>query len=127
MTAAPVIPALDLDAIACIVHETLRAYSAELGEGIGEPWEQTPRWERYSTLSAVSAILRGEVTTPEQSHARWCEHRTAEGWQIGPHIDGVARLHPHLRPWSELPAAIRRRDVVFYALVEALTCRLGAP
>lgn len=112
---------LDLDAIACIVHESLRAYGAEIGESSAVPWEQSPRWQRYSTLSMVSAILRGEVTSPEASHRVWCENREREGWRFGPEIDAEQRTHPCLVPWRELPVEQRRKDVVFFALVTALT------
>lgn len=130
MTAAVVgsrlIPALDLDAIACIVHEALRAYSAEIGESSGVPWEQSPRWQRYTTLAGVSAILCGDVTSPQGSHGYWCECRKAEGWQYGPTFDESAKTHPCLVPWGELSEAHRRKDVMFFVLVEALTQPLGA-
>lgn len=46
----------------------------------------------------------------EREHARWMATKRAQGWKLGPSRDATRRLHPDLRPWTELDDATKQKD-----------------
>lgn len=54
-------------------------------------------------------------------HERWVAERRADGWRYGSRRDNERKLHPDLRPWSDLGEAERQKDRnVVLALPEIL-------
>ena len=45
-----------------------------------------------------------------EEHERWMRARLAAGWRRGPLRDDEDRVHPAIRPWSELSEAERQKD-----------------
>lgn len=43
-------------------------------------------------------------------HNRWMAERRADGWRYGPVRNNKAKIHPDLRPWSELGEEERQKD-----------------
>ncbi|KAA9156435.1 hypothetical protein FPZ12_027485 [Amycolatopsis acidicola] len=43
-------------------------------------------------------------------HERWMKERQADGWRYGPVRDNERKLHPDLRPWSQLGEEERQKD-----------------
>ncbi len=97
-----------------VARETIRAYQLAIGDAPSPPWDQAEDWDRESMVAGVQAARAG--ASPEEMHARWCRWREARGWTLGPVKDPVARTHPNLRPYHELPEAQRRVDRVFVAV-----------
>ena len=110
---------LAIDAIAMVCHETNRAYCASIGDTSQVPWGDAPEWQRLSAVEGVQHALDGDVT-PEESHANWMRSKEADGWVEGPTKDEVAKTHPCMVPYAELPIAQRRKDYLFIAVVRAL-------
>jgi hypothetical protein len=110
---------MDAEYIARACHEANRVLQAASGEEPSPHWELAPAWQRESAREGVAAALARRLT-PRQQHDAWCESRYADGWTHGPVKDAVARTHPGLVPWDQLPAGQRRKDVLFAAIVEAL-------
>ena len=46
-------------------------------------------------------------------HNRWMEHYVGLGWRYGQKLDEREKTHPALRPWDELPEAVRKVDNEF--------------
>ncbi len=46
----------------------------------------------------------------ENAHDHWAKQRMAEGWRFGPHRDDVAKKHPDLVPYRELPDSEKEYD-----------------
>lgn len=82
---------------------------APLGEG-GEPFAFTP--------AEVDLLARRE-------HERWVRNRLAHGWRPGPSRDDQRLVHPDLRPYDELPAAARAKDVEAVLLIPTLLASAG--
>jgi hypothetical protein len=51
------------------------------------------------------------------------QSRLADGWTWGPEESVVFKQHPCLVPYEDLPVAEKRKDVLFQAIVKALTAR----
>lgn len=105
--------------IAQVCHETNRALQALVGDPVSPPWDETSPQLRDSAVAGVRDALAG--ATPQQLHQSWCDHKTEQGWKLGPVKDEQARTHPCLVPYHLLPAAQRAKDHVFHALVHTLT------
>jgi hypothetical protein len=43
-------------------------------------------------------------------HERWLEERRRDGWKHGEDRNEEKKIHPHLKPWSELEQGIRDID-----------------
>lgn len=68
--------------------------------------------------TALNKALDG--ATPEQLHDAWCEFQKADGWVLGETKDVVAKTHPCLVQYDQLPAEQRNKDQFFIAVVESL-------
>ena len=102
--------------IARIAHEVNRAYCETIGDSSQLPWNESPRWQQESAIDGVNFVLMGDHS-PEASHANWMKMKIAEGWTYGEVKDPIAKTHPCLLPYEELPATQRYKDHLFGEIV----------
>lgn len=105
--------------IAQIVHEANRAYCQTIGDDSQVAWLNAPEWQRSSAVDGVVGILDGRITRPEQSHENWLAEKERTGWKFGPVKDADKKEHPCFVPYSELPAAQKVKDAIFFGIVKA--------
>ncbi len=110
-----------IEAIARVAHEANRAYCGALGDDTQPAWDDAPQWQRLSAYNGVLAILDGSVTRAEQSHENWMEEKRSNGWTYGEVKDPDKKTHPCFVPFAELPEDQQRKDVLFFAIADALT------
>jgi len=110
---------VDTTTLAAICHEANRALCRALGDHSQPEWSEAPDWQRDSAVAGVKAHLR-EPLTPEESHGVWMGHKTNDGWAYGPVKDPVAKTHPCMVPYDQLPPTQRAKDHLFAAIVAAL-------
>lgn len=106
------------DEIAQVTYAGNRALQQLTGDVVSPEWDDAPDWQRDSSVAGVHVALNGAA--PEELHAAWCDHKSADGWTYGPAKDTELKTHPCLVPYAELPRAQRAKDVVFNAIVKAL-------
>lgn len=111
---------MQVEQIARICHEANRYYSEEAHLGHHLPWGHAPEWQRQSAIQGVQAIFDDPMSTPEDSHVRWYDHKVAGGWTYGPRKNADLKTHPCLLAYSTLPAAQRAKDALFVNIVRAL-------
>ena len=102
--------------IANICHESNRILCSLLGDHSQPSWEAAPNWQKDSAVAGVRAIKEGRVTKPEQSHESWMKQKEEEGWVYGPVKDAVAKFHPCMVAYCDLPPAQRMKDYLFFNL-----------
>lgn len=56
-----------------------------------------------SDICLPECLISLTETIAENTHAIWARNRLSEGWTYGPVRDDVARKHPGLVPYSDLP------------------------
>ncbi len=110
--------------IARVCHEANRAYCATLGDTSQPAWDDAPQWQTASAIAGVRFALEGGKT-PEDSHKSWLAQKAADGWKYGPVKDADLKEHPCFVPYGELPAAQRRKDHIFLAVVGAFKAEIS--
>lgn len=106
--------------VAFVCHETNRAYCTTLGDDSQRPWQDAPGWQQESARAGVRGIHEGRIKTPMDSHASWSDEKIADGWTFGVTKDPIAKTHPCLVPFAQLPPAQQAKDRLFFAVATAL-------
>lgn len=109
---------LDIVEIARICHEVNRGYCMATGDNSQLPWDSAPEWQKQSAINGVDFHLDAD-TTPEQSHLNWMKEKQDNGWVYGEIKDEIAKTHPCIVPYSELPQLQRTKDFIFKAIVDS--------
>lgn len=112
-------------AIARICHEANRAYCISIGDFSQKHWEDAPQWQHDSAIAGVEFRVKNPYAPPSASHEQWLQHKLKEGWVYGPLKDEVAKTHPCIKPFNELPFDQQRKDCLFAAIVASLTLNVG--
>lgn len=108
-------------------HEMNRIYCCHTGDVSQLPWHDAPAWQRESAINGVRGVIV-DGNDPEASHANWLAEKIATGWVWGPVKDAVAKTHPCLLPYAELPAAQAVKDTLFVTTVRQMFAALhGVP
>jgi len=107
--------------IAAVCHAANREYRSLIGEDSGSDWESASHFLRTSIIKGVQGRLATPHQTPRESHEAWFQHYTDNGWTHGPVKDESRKQHPCLLPYEQLPVAQRRKDLLFTAIVRALS------
>ena len=111
---------LDSYSIARVTHEANRAYCEILGDNSQPDWYSAPGWQTQSAINGVEAILSGDIRSSEQSHESWMAQKMSEGWTYGKVKDPESKRHPCLVQFEDLPEPQKRKDYLFFSIVQAL-------
>lgn len=103
-----------------VCHEANRAWCATHGDFTQPRWAEAPQWQIDSGINGVEHALRHPDVTPEDMHSNWMAEKIADGWVYGDVKDPVAKTHPCMVPYAELPEFQRKKDALFLAIVRAL-------
>lgn len=109
--------------IARICYDAIRRLQIENGDPVSPRLEDAEDYRIESMVSGVKFALRGG--TPEEQHQEWCRARRTEGWTWGEVKDDLAKTHPCLVPYDQLPASQRVKDALFAGIVQAMAAILG--
>jgi hypothetical protein len=71
-------------------------------------------------VNGVNYLLDNPKATPENSHENWLKFKRNDGWVYGPVKDSVAKTHPCMVPYAELPTAQKAKDAIYHAIVRTL-------
>jgi hypothetical protein len=84
------------------------------------PWDQLTDRQRRLSLTVVNFILANPDATPRSVHNAWMgEMLHNEGWVFGGH-DEVAKRHPNLVSYEDLPLRILDSYKISIGIVRAL-------
>jgi hypothetical protein len=110
----------NISLIAKVCHDANRSWCAANDDHSQPAWEDAPDWQRESAINGVEHALRNPDATPEDMHSNWMAGKIADGWVYGPVKDPVAKTHPCMVPYADLPEFQRKKDALFLAIVRAL-------
>ncbi len=107
--------------IAKICHEANRAYCESfLGDYTQKPWAMAPEWQRQSAIKGVLFHIANPDAGDAASHENWMRDKLADGWTFGDVKNEVAKTHPCLVPFDQLPPEQQAKDRLFRGIVHAL-------
>jgi RyR domain len=110
------------EVIARVCHEANRALQAIQqvpGIPVAPPWAGFPVREQQGVIDGVRNAVSG--ATPRQLHEEWRLAKIADGWMPGLRKDADAKTHPCLVPYDQLSYEQQVKDILFTAIVRALT------
>src|SRR5579863_179059 len=79
----------DLEAVARVAHEVIRAWCDFNGDAPLPQWEQAPAWQRDSTVAAVRFCADHPTADDGAMHEQWLEEKRRTGWLYGAVKDSV--------------------------------------
>jgi RyR domain len=106
-------------------HEANRQYCEMIGDMSQKSWDGAEQWQKDSAIKGVEYFLRNPLTTPEGQHKAWSEDKIVDGWVYGEVKDAVAKTHPCLVPYAELPVEQRVKDLLFQNTIRTAMPFLG--
>lgn len=109
-----------IEKIARTAHDAIRGWRLANGqEGIPE-WADAPDWMLAATKESVSAVLKNLGMSASAQHDQWVAAKKRDGWMFGHTKDSIAKTHPLLIPFDQLPEVERMKDTLINAIVAAL-------
>jgi len=105
--------------IAKICHEANRSWCELNGDDTQVAWEFAPQWQKDSAIAGVMFVRANPEAGDTAQHDSWAEQKYADGWVYGEVKDPVAKTHPCLVPFEELPHHQQFKDKLFRTIVLA--------
>jgi len=101
------------------IYEVARFEAMASGRSIvPEPWQQRNESFRLQMTEHVESLRGKPLPTPEEAHDSWWRKYEEMGWKYGDVRDPVAKTHPDMVPFGDLPKDEQDKDEIFLALVE---------
>lgn len=110
----------NIEDIARVCHEANRAWCVVNDDLSQCAWGDAEQWVRDSAVAGVAFHLDNPGAGDSASHDAWMAHKIADGWVYGETKDPVAKTHPCLVPFDQLPREQQLKDRLFRAIVHAL-------
>lgn len=111
---------MTLEDIARVCHEANRALCLADGDDSQRLWDEAPLWQRESALAGVEFRAANPDAPDSATHDAWSADKRADGWRHGETKCPVAKTHPCLIPFDQLPPHQRAKDTLFGAICKAL-------
>jgi hypothetical protein len=106
--------------IAIVCHQANKAWCEVNGDGSQKDWAKAEDWQRDSAIKGVEFKLKNEDAGEDSQHNAWMKDKIDDGWVYGETKDPVAKTHPCIVPFNQLPEFQQKKDKLFCAIVDAL-------
>jgi len=106
--------------IAKVVHAVNASYCLSQGDDSQKVWDEAPEWQKESAIKGVEFVLDNQDAPESAIHDSWLAQKISDGWIYGEEKDEVAKTHPCILPFEELPIEQKAKDYIFKATVKAV-------
>lgn len=113
--------AYEIEEIARVCHEVNRAICQASGDHSQKSWDESEEWQKESAIKGVQFALANRDASASAQHEAWMADKAANGWVYGPIKDAVAKTHPCMVTYDELPFEQRVKDYAFRGVVLGFT------
>ena len=111
---------MKIEEIARICHNANKTLCEINGDYSQMEWYSAEEWQRESAIEGVEFAKNNPDAPDSSQHDAWCDFKTGEGWVYGEVKDAVAKTHPCLVPFEDLPKFQQDKDTLFKAICKAL-------
>lgn len=112
---------MNIHQVARVCHEANKAYCEVIGDNSQKSWEEAEQWQRDSAIKGVEFRLNNSTAPASAQHDAWMDDKVKDGWVYGKIKNPVAKTHPCIVPYDELPIEQRAKDKLFQAVVDSLS------
>ena len=109
-----------ITAIAQVAHAANAQWCSANGDDSQKPWFQTEQWQRDSAIAGVKFKVKNPDAPDSAQHDAWMKDKVDAGWVYGESKDPLAKTHPCIVPFDQLPEFQQKKDKLFQAIVAAL-------
>jgi hypothetical protein len=106
--------------IARVCHQAMKAFCETHGDHSIKDWSEAEDWQRRATINSVNFRLNNPDVSYGALHLAWMQEKSDDGWTYGETKDAVAKTHPSITPFDQLPAFEKQKDALVCAIVDAL-------
>lgn len=106
--------------IAMVCYAANRAYCINNGESAPAPWEQLTDQQQESYVKGVAFRVENLDAPASAQHDAWMQSKADEGWVYGEVKDEVAKTHPCMMAYDQLPGDQQVKDSIFIGIVNAI-------
>lgn len=108
------------DKISELVYEFARLEAKIAGRRVvPEEWSLRDESFRKQFINIVLKYSSmDKLPSPEEAHNSWCQSYKDMGWKYGEVRDVIAKTHPDMVPFDELPIDERDKDEVFLYIID---------
>ncbi len=107
--------------IARVMHEAIRAFQAAHDQPTSPHWNKAPRWMKDASIAGAKFRIENPKASASDQHVQWMNEKKENGWKLGTVKDPIAKTHPLLIPYGELPELERQKDALVAGIINALT------
>lgn len=106
--------------IAIVCHEANRSWCHANKDYSQKQWMDAEKWQQDSAIIGVEFKVNNPDAAEDAQHNAWMSNKIAEGWIYGEKKDSIAKTHPCIVPFEQLPEFQQKKDKLFCAIVDAL-------
>lgn len=107
--------------IAKVCHQANKAWCERNDDHSQKDWEDAEQWQRESAIKGVIFAIENPDAPESAQHDAWSKDKADSGWKYGEVKDAEKKTHPCLVPFEELPVHQQKKDILFRAIVKALS------
>ena len=113
-------PSLEVLQIAMVCHQANKAWYEANDDNSQKDWHGAEEWQRQSAIMGVEFRLGNPNAGKDSQHNAWMQDKVNDGWVYGDVKDAVAKTHPCIVPFEQLPEFQQKKDALFCAIVDSL-------
>ncbi len=106
--------------IAIMCHQANKTWCELHRDYSQEDWSGAELWQKKSAIDGVLFRMQNPDAGHDAQHNSWMNEKIKDGWSYGLVKDPVAKTHPCIVPFEELPEFQKKKDALFCAIVDAL-------
>lgn len=110
----------NLELVAIVCHQANKAWCEGNGDNSQKDWGEAEQWQRDSAIKGVQFRIDNPDSGHDAQHNSWMKEKVDNGWMYGEAKDPVAKTHPCIVPFEQLPEFQQKKDALFCAIVDAL-------
>lgn len=110
-----------MDTIWAILEEMQGQIAREVRVLLGEEQLDQKLFDQEQKNRRIVALKKcaAESTSDADRHVSWMKMHEEMGWVFGEKFDPVAKTHPNILPWGQLPESTRSKAKIFDIVAKA--------